>query len=311
MRILLTGASSFTGAWFTRALAERGHEVAIVVRREPAAYEGVRAQRVAVAAGHAASVHVCSFGDDAFLDLAASGWDVLCHHAAEVTDYKSDDFDALGAVAGNTRSLRAALPSFGAVVLTGSVFEPEEGDGGGEPCDAFSPYGLSKALTAAVVRFECHRAGVPLGKFVIPNPFGPLEEPRFTTYLVREWAAGRTPSVATPHYVRDNVHVSLLARAYVRFVEETAAADEDFLRVNPSGYRETQGEFAGRFAGEVGSRLGIPCPLELAESHPFAEPQVRVNTDELDAVALGWNERDAWDELVGWYAETLVHPVAA
>ena len=304
MKVLLTGASSFTGAWFACALAEAGHEVAVVLRREPGGYDGVRGERARIAAEHAAAVHVCSVGDPAFLAVAAEGWDALCHHAAEVADYKSPDFDALAAVAANTRGARETLASVGAVVLTGSVFEPDEGDGGGEPREAFSPYGLSKALTAEVFRFECGRAGVPLGKFTIPNPFGPLEEPRFTSYLVREWVAGRTPSVATPHYVRDNVHVSLLALAYVRFVEETAAAG-GFARLNPSGYRETQGEFARRFAAELEPRLGVPCPLELVESHPFDEPRVRVNTDTLDADALGWDESAAWDELAAWYGAAV------
>jgi hypothetical protein len=47
---------------------------------------------------------------------------------------------------------------------------------------------------------------------VIANPFGPLEEPRFCAYLVKTWAAGQVPEVRTPLYVRDNIHVSLLAK---------------------------------------------------------------------------------------------------
>ena len=50
MRILFTGASSFTGSWFVRTLAAAGHEIVATFRSPLTAYEGVRARRVAAAA---------------------------------------------------------------------------------------------------------------------------------------------------------------------------------------------------------------------------------------------------------------------
>ena len=114
--------------------------------------------------------------------------DILCHHAARVTDYRSPDFNVNFALAENTNGFKAlserlAARACAAVVLTGSVFEPDDG-AGTEPRRAFSPYGLSKALTASVIRYWCEIAGLPFGKFVIANPFGPIEEPRFCAYLI-------------------------------------------------------------------------------------------------------------------------------
>ena len=40
MKILFTGASSFTGYWFVKELAERGHEVTALLRR-PAENRGL------------------------------------------------------------------------------------------------------------------------------------------------------------------------------------------------------------------------------------------------------------------------------
>jgi UDP-glucose 4-epimerase len=105
---------------------------------------------------------------------------------------------------------------FPRVVVTGSVFEPGEGEGD-EALDAFSPYGLSKSFTAETFRYLCRRQGASFGKFVIPNPFGPFEEERFTTSLVRSWRRGERPTVRTPDYTRDNIHVSLLSLAYADF----------------------------------------------------------------------------------------------
>ena len=138
-----------------------------------------------------------------------------------MTNYKSQDFDVAGAVAKTTRQLPVVLDTLqnsgcGKIVLTGSVFENDEG-AGSDDLRAFSPYGLSKAFTWQTFRYYAQLRKMTLGKFVIPNPFGPYEEPRFTHYLMKNWFAGKTAIVNTPLYVRDNIHVSLLAKIYARY----------------------------------------------------------------------------------------------
>jgi UDP-glucose 4-epimerase len=178
-------------------------------------------------------------------------------------------------------------------ILTGSVFEQNEG-AGEAPLVAFSPYGLSKGLTAEVFRHRCREAGVRYAKFVIPNPFGPLEEPRFCAYLIRAWKKGEVARVNTPLYVRDNIHVSLLAAAYAKFVGEIASgACRD--RLSPSGYVEAQGAFAERFAAAMRPRLGMECKLELGKQTDFSEPLMRVNVDAATRYVGSWNEAAAWD----------------
>jgi UDP-glucose 4-epimerase len=305
MKILFTGASSFTGVWLVRELAAAGHDVTAVFRRRAEDYpDPLRRQRIALACECCRPAHGASFGDERFLALIAEGgWDVLCHHAAEVTNYKSPDFDVTAALSNNARNLQAvlaALTSAGCrrIALSGTVFEGGEGAGSQDLPD-FSPYGLSKALTARVFRDACARSEIGLGKFVIPNPFGPFEEPRFTAYLMKNWLAGNTPACSSPAYIRDNIHASLLAKVYAPFVAAVPATG--FVRINPSGYAESQGAFSLRVAREMGPRLGIPCPIELKRQVDFSEPRVRVNTDFPDSVALGWNESDAWDEFAGYY----------
>lgn len=310
MRILFTGASSFTGHWFVRQLAENGHDVTATFRRTVEDYGGTRRQRVEALLGLCRPAFDCTFGEPAFLRCVEgeAGWDLLCHHAAEVSNYRSPDFDAVGALASNTRNLDAVLAALAErgcrrLVLTGSVFEGGEG-AGSDGLPPFSPYGLSKGLTAEVVRFAARRRGFRLGKFVISNPFGPLEEPRFTTYLVRCWFRDEVARVNTPDYVRDNIHVSLLARAYTRFAEQLAG-EAGFERFNPSGYVESQGAFARRFAAELSTRLGRTCRLELAEQRVFDEPRVRINTDVLSPTELGWSEVASWDALADYYRREL------
>jgi len=308
MRVLFTGASSFTGFWFTRTLAAAGHELCCTFTRDGVKkYAGdVRGERVGQIVGSVRPEWNCCFGDDRFLTAIAE-WrpDILCHHAANVTDYKSLDFDYHGALARNTHRIREVLSALDRVgccrlVLTGSVFEAGEGEGS-DGLPSFSPYGLSKALTSTTFHYFCHERRFKLGTFVIPNPFGPWEEPRFTSYLARTWSEGNTASVRTPIYVRDNIHVSLLAAAYGEFIVGLTE-HPGFVKLNPSGYVETQREFAERVAREFRARTNWQCELEFSEQTDFSEPLVRHNSQPVDGAEFGWNESQAWDAFADWYA---------
>jgi UDP-glucose 4-epimerase len=306
MKILFTGSSSFTGYWFIKALIEAGHEVVATFAGEELAYTSIRKQRVELVKGLCRTEFNASFGSDRFTAVldAEPHWDLLCHHAADVTDYKSLDFDVLTAVARNTHHARQVLRGLknkgcSRLIVTGSVFEQGEGVGS-EPMRAFSPYGLSKGISGEMFRYHALETEMHLGKFVIPNPFGPYEEPRFTAYLVKNWKDGKTPQVSTPAYVRDNIHVSLLASAYARFAGNRPDTP-GFTKMNPSGYVETQGAFAKRFSEEMQNRLAIVCNLTVANQQEFPEPQVRINTEPVSHLFPNWNETLAWNEIAAYY----------
>jgi UDP-glucose 4-epimerase len=310
MRVLLTGATSFTGYWFTEALLVAGHHVVAPLRGGlDSGSDSRRARRLQSLKGVAELIPDCAFGSPRFLDMIGGrDFDVLCHHASEVGDYRNPDFDIAGAVGRNTLNLRAVLNSMckrglRGVVLTGSFFEHNEG-AGSQPLAAFSAYGVSKGATAAVVRFRCHEIGMHYGKFVIPHPFGPLEQPRLGTYLAKTWRSGGVAQISTPAYVRDNIHVSLLAASYARFVNETENAPL-IRKLNPSGYVETQGAFIERLAREVSARLGIECRVQLMIQKDFPEPLVRINTEPAAHYAQDWSEPLAWEEYARWFREVL------
>jgi nucleoside-diphosphate-sugar epimerase len=306
MKILFTGASSFTGFWFVKTLAAAGHEIVCPVTGDLEHYADIRRQRVEQLKPLGRFVPHAPFGSENFLKaIRDNRFDLLCHHAAEVRNYKSPDFDASRALHHNTLELRAVLAAMKprglkAVILTGTVFEPDEGTGD-EPLRAFSPYGLSKGMTFQFLRYCCYEAGVPLGKFVIPNPFGPFEDVRFTAYLMRSWREGKTAGVKTPDYLRDNIHVDLLAAVYGQFVARAATLKNGLSKTNPSGYVEKQGQFAQRVAREVRERTGWACELELAKQEDFSEPLNRANTERAIQLAPEWNERAAWDHFVAFY----------
>lgn len=307
MKILFTGASSFTGYWLVRALTAAGHEVVCPITKPLASYTDVRRLRLELLQPCCRLVPGASFGSETFLQLArGESFDQLCHHAADVTNYKSPDFNAQAALENNTRNLPAVLAALSAgglksVVLTGTYFEAGEGRGT-EPLLTFSPYSHSKTLTCERFQEVCRACALPLGKFVLPNPVGPMEEPRFTAYLMNNWQAGRPAEVKTPDYVRDNIHVDLLAAVYAQFAARVAAQNAGFIKMNPSGYVESQGEFARRVAREVKARLGWNCELILAKQESFTEPLERTNTEPAAALMPGWSEAKAWDDFAQYHA---------
>jgi UDP-glucose 4-epimerase len=303
VKILLTGGSSFTGLWFARSLAARGHAVVAALKGRD--YSGLRGRRVAELRRVAEVIEECPFGSQAFLDLArTNSWDLLCQHAAKTGDYRDPEFDVAAAMAENTHNLPTILKAMldrglGGVLITGSIFEQDEG-AGNAPLRAFSPYGLSKGLTWHIYRFFSESMDFNLGKFVIPNPFGPFEEPRFCNYLVQSWFKGEVPTVRTPLYVRDNIHVDLMGTAYAAFAEQLPSR-RGVTRLNPSFYVESQGAFAARFATEMAPRLGMACPIVLLDQVEFGEPMIRINTDRIDGEAFGWSEKLAWDAEAEFY----------
>lgn len=314
MNIIFTGASSFTGFWFVKELTESGARVFTTFSgKDPSGYSGIRLIRVSLLDEIVSPVYNCRFGDEQFMKLLKSEqFDVLCHHGAYVTDYSSPDFDVLHAVSENTRNIRDVLEELrkngcNTVIFTGTVFESHEGLGDSD--QAFSPYGLSKTCTWEIFRYYAGLLNMKLGKFVIPNPFGPYEEARFTTYLIKTWSAGKIADVNTPDYFRDNIHVSLLAKVYARFTEEMVQGELTSKKCYPSGYRETQGEFAERFALEMKPRLGFPCHLNLRHDHPVTEPGIRYNRDPVDTGSFGWYEKKAWDNLASYYRQYILPDV--
>jgi nucleoside-diphosphate-sugar epimerase len=287
---------------------EAGHKVVTTYTKlQPKDYAGIRGERVTKLYNKCEQVFSCKFGTSKFLELirSESQWDMICHHAADVSDYKSSKFDFVNALKQNTFNLPSVFDTLlkkncRTVILTGSVFENDEGKGD-DDLRAFSPYGLSKGLTFNVFKYYAQIFNLKLGKFVIPNPFGPFEEPRFTSYLMKNWLDKKIASVNTPDYVRDNIHVSLLSRVYTFFIEKVKNTDKYFLQINPSEYVESQGEFANRFAVEMRKRLDLPCELEIKKQEDFSEPLTRINLEKVSDLFSDWTERLAWDELAGYY----------
>ena len=134
-RILLTGASSFTGLWIAEALAGAGHEVTATLTRGESDYPGLRGERVARLAASATRVFEAPLDSDRFRDLARTGrFDLFAQHGADIPGYRSPDYDVAAGVARNLAGAEAAVRAAAqggcrALVSTATVFEPGKGEG--------------------------------------------------------------------------------------------------------------------------------------------------------------------------------------
>jgi hypothetical protein len=127
---------------------------------------------------------------------------------------------------------------------------------------------------------------------------------RFTSYLAREWAADRVPTVATPIYVRDDIHVSLLSLVYRQFCESLPSS-KGLSRCGPSGYVESQGSFAHRVSRRIAARTGWSCEVVEARQTCFPEPLIRCNASLAAPAIPNWDETVAWDDLAEYYSRTF------
>lgn len=307
-RVLLTGASSFTGSWLAEALAARGAHVVAPLARAESAGDERRAACVRKAAAVATLLPERPIGSDGFLaTLDDYGpFDLVILHGAEVGDFRAGEFDVQGAVARTTLGIdhlfkRLRQTGCSRVVVTGSVFEADEGCGDAQ-LNAIGDYGLAKTLSWQVIRHAAQNAHLALGKFTIPHPFGPLERPGFISHLMRSWLAGEAPGIHHPHYERDFIHVDLLVAAYAGFALALPTQAGLFRRA-PGGYRQSLQAFAERLASEMRPRLACECALDHTQPMRLGEEPIRrYNTDVTTGLEHSWNYSKSWSSLAEFYS---------
>ncbi|MBJ7450051.1 MAG: hypothetical protein JHC93_06830 [Parachlamydiales bacterium] len=170
---------------------------------------------------------------------------------------------------------------------------------------AIYAYGLSKSLTWMLFQHYCNKIDIPLAKFVIPNPFGSLEESsRLIPYLMNSWLTNQTPVIDSPSYIRDNIPVTLLAKSYAWLINNL-----DINKVfQPSGYVGSQKKFVQKVMTEMSSRFNKKLNVTFKKQSFFTEPRIRTNSDNLNWQEMGWNESFFWDQLAEYYQ--TIHGVA-
>ena len=295
-----------SGVMLTNELCSLGADVIALTRTErnlqPAHVQrrmSNLSQQVTVIEGVS---HGSQYMPDVLKELKAK---TLVIHGHPMENYKSRDYQ-IGNVAGQMISnLRKELNSFQdaggiRVVYSGSVFEPNS-QYPVYPNIAGSIYGISKAMVWEALRLDCGQLGLFLDRVTIPNPFGPGEHGRFGNYLMSQWLEEKEPIVQTPDYIRDNIPVKELAKRYARFLIEPSIGGQN---LRPSGYIESQFEFAQRMGREFGVRLGKSLQVHSLFQMDFLEPKVLINDGSRTEEFL-IHEETYWDEYFKYLFESI------
>jgi nucleoside-diphosphate-sugar epimerase len=311
MRILFTGTSSFTGLYFLNELAKNDDfEIHAILSNSITDYEGSKKQRITLLNPKIILHPKIQFGDYSFIELLNLKFDILCCHGAFVENYNSAEFDLIKALSSNTKNISSVIKSFknnqGKIIInTGSIFEPNEGECCGDS-RAFNLYGLSKKFTNHLFKYYCQINEISFGKFVIANPFGKYEEPRFTNYLFKSWELNEIPTVQTPKYTRDNIPVDLLAKSYVDFIFEILrnAMKNKILQnyqINPSGYVDSQKAFTNRILKNIQFYYNLDYKVDFKEQVNFDQPISRYNNTNLFNKYPNWDENHFWKDYIDYY----------
>jgi UDP-glucose 4-epimerase len=312
LKVLMSGASSFTGCHIAQKLSSSGFEVWALLTRELKDYGAPLIKKRLEHASTVKWVEKASFGSDAFLAfLEQNHFDAVINHGAPIKGYRDPGFDYLASVAATVNNAKSVFERLAAsktkvFIHSGSIFEPDEGTEragieGSSP--AVSIYGVSKNLAWQTLRYFAELNAVPITKIIIPNPVGPFENPdRLVPYFVQQWMQGKVPTLTTPHLVRDNLPAQWLAEAYVEEIKSrlenpiSETAQPLVKTVRPSGFAMTNLDFINLVIRNLkAAGFRHECPIKVVEK-PSSEPLVRENTTQRPELRSSEAEDRFWSE---------------
>ena len=304
-RILFTGASSFSGLHLIIALSRAGHKVIASCTKPSHAYQEIRLQRLEILNSYCHLVYEVSFGTPSFLQLIAENpVDIFCHHAGYTNNYKSFDYDIHTAFSSQTHNLLLVLQTLQkqglqCVIVTSSIFEGDHCiiKGGFAP---FSPYGLIKKHIFESFALYGQHLGIPVHRFIIPNPFGAYDNPqKLPTYLYMQWFQNYIVEVQTPQYIRDNICVELLAKVYQNWLESLPSHSQNQV-LAPSGRVSSMKDFVGWLANIFQQHFGWSCKYYCKPQIHFPQPLLLINPTPAQKL-VSWNEDLSIHNLINFF----------
>ena len=315
MRVLVTGAAGFVGAWAVRALLAEGHAVFAASqdgRPAPGAEPG--AQWVPLEVTDDASVRAAmqAARPEAVLHLAGQ---------ASVGDSFADPLGTWRVNATGTLRVACALPPGARLLLAGSaeaygaVPEAEQPIREERALRPTNPYAASKAAAemAALQAGADGRAQVVVARSF--NHTGPGQDVRFALpSFARQLAAIRAGQaepllrVGNLSARRDLLDVRDVVRAYLRLME---AGEPGQVYNVCSGEARTMREVVDELVELSGT--GARVEVDPARVRPVDVPLLLGDNARLRA--LGWTRaipfRDTLSDLLEWEAGTLAAPAEA
>ena len=294
INVLLTGVTSFSGSHFAFELLKSGHNV-VGFTRNKNSWSKEQNHRISWIKKQFPKFEILS--SDETSKLKSAKISTICLHGANCENYQSLDFNVEVAIHEYFKVANLLLNTYPSanVFHTGTFSEPNESIGN-LPRRSFNPYSTSKTKIWKILNETTQN--IKLAKYVMPNPFGPLESRRFTDYLIRSWALNQEALIKFPFYVRDYVPIDLLRKHYVRSLESFEKNDALVRRFYPSMYAETNEAFAYRYKIELELRTNLSPKLKSDLNSKHTEPMIRINSENCRLTVDSWNETKSWDSII-------------
>jgi len=219
MRVLVTGGAGFIGSNIVDMLLENGHEVSVIDDLSTGFEENLNRNatfhRLDIRSAEAAAV------------LEEGGFDILCHHAAQMDVRRSVReplFDADVNIRGSLGLLEACRRGGVRRVVYASTGGAVYGEPESVPVTESHPinpichYGVSKHTVEHYLFLYRHLYGQDFVVLRYPNVYGPRQNPRgeagVTAIFTLAYLEGRAPRMnGDGTQQRDYVHVRDIARA--------------------------------------------------------------------------------------------------
>lgn len=252
MRILVTGATGFTGKALTRRLVDDGHEVIALDYKEGHKTEEIRAWGV--------QVHIGSVTDEKLVNQLMSGIDVVQHLAAAFRELNVPDTYYEEVNIGGTRTvldaaLKAGVKKFIYCSTCGVHGDIEDPPGGEDAPIAPADYYQRTKYEAEPLVLEYHEKGLPC---VVLRPaaiYGPGDPERFSMIYQRV-ATGTFPMFGSGHTLYHPVYIDNLVDAHVLAMEPGKGLGEAYL-IADEEYVEIE-DLVRRVARAMGRSVKIP-----------------------------------------------------
>lgn len=297
MRILVTGGAGFIGSNVADLLLESGHEVHIMDNLSTGFRENLNPR--------AKFLEMDIRSREASEAVRGGGFDILCHHAAQMDVRRSVReplFDADVNILGTISLLEAArdggvrrvvYASTGGAVYGEPSSIPVRED---HPVNPICHYGISKHTVEHYLFLYRHLYGLDYVVLRYPNVYGPRQNPHgeagVTAIFTLAYLEGRRPRInGDGEQLRDYVHVRDIARANL------LAMDTDNHDI--PGRIFNIGWGTGRSVRELDALIRRFVGTDLLPEQGPALPEeiLKISLDAgRAAAALGWEPRIGFEE---------------
>jgi nucleoside-diphosphate-sugar epimerase len=311
MRVLLTGATSFTGAHICQTIRSSGIEVWATLTGPKESYkkDALAVRRMEFASPHQ-WLESCPFGSKAFLKaLKDQNFSVLINHGAAIHGYRNELFDYRASVLSALNQLEETLSlaqRSGCKLLlhSGTVFESTT------QLPAISPYGVAKSMIWEAIRYFSQREKIPVAKVAIPNPVGPLESSdRLTSVFMQKWSRGETFNLSTPTHVVDFLPAPWLARVYLRCIQRLSSgqAYEEFEIQRPSGWILSNQDWLNLLVFQAKERVSFARPHFTISKNLASSVNLRSRVNDQPVPELQQTKEIElfWNDLFDYYRQRL------